>query len=106
MIQAEEDQTWLRDHGIILHLYQKLDPKCSTDTHAIASQTLIDIITLSYVVNGEPERANPVLISEMKKEGMLRLLIGYMLNREYSGSVSSLTHGIAIIMELIRKFCR
>ena len=60
-----------------------------------------------------------ILIEEMKRyffilfiilylvsEKLLRILVGFMLDRDAPNSTSSLTNGINIIMELIRRYCR
>ncbi|KAJ3000160.1 hypothetical protein HDV02_000443 [Globomyces sp. JEL0801] len=68
---------WLRDEGLIAKLYSQLDPKLDSDVHTIASQTLIDIITLTYQ-NLDPTQPeiqrtatggnNNILLVEMKSE--------------------------------------
>jgi hypothetical protein len=111
---------WLKDFGLIEHLIDELDPKKEPETHCIAAQTLIDIITLTYqnqalldpssptpdVTKIPTLSSNSLLIAEMKSKKCLKKLLGYMLNREDPHASSSLINGINIIMEIIRKYCR
>ncbi|KAJ3323406.1 hypothetical protein HDV06_001926 [Boothiomyces sp. JEL0866] len=71
---------WLKEQGLIANLVSLLDPKLDAECHSIASQTLIDIITLTYQPvnafdpNAAPEVPRPsggnnnLLIMEMKTE--------------------------------------
>ncbi|KAI8902539.1 SIT4 phosphatase-associated protein-domain-containing protein [Globomyces pollinis-pini] len=107
---------WLRDEGLIAKLYSQLDPKLDSDVHTIASQTLIDIITLTYQ-NLDPTQPeiqrtatggnNNILLVEMKSRKLLEQLMGYMLTRDQPPAqcTSSLASGIMVIMELIRRYC-
>ncbi|KAJ3261114.1 hypothetical protein HK103_006423 [Boothiomyces macroporosus] len=108
---------WLRDQGLIMNLVSLLDPKLDAECHTIASQTLIDIITLTYQPanafdpTAPPEVARPsggnnnLLIMEMKTEKILTQLIDFMLDRTSENCTTSLINGISVIMELIRRYC-
>ncbi|KAJ3368545.1 hypothetical protein HDU91_000491 [Kappamyces sp. JEL0680] len=112
---------WLRDLGIIDHLIDELDPSLDAEIHAVAAQTLVDIITLTYQVPQpfpdstpispmDPPKAlqngaSNILVTEMKTKKSLRKLIAFMLNREAPYATSSLVNGINIIMEIIRRYC-
>ncbi|KAL2915930.1 sporulation-induced protein [Polyrhizophydium stewartii] len=112
---------WLSSEGLIPHLFSLLDPNLDPEVHATASQTLTDIISVTYQSFVPPEQLNAlnqpmdtiqnaqggagtVLIDEMKSEAMLTKLVGYMLDRGAPNSTSSLTNGINVIMELVRKY--
>ncbi|KAI8905934.1 SIT4 phosphatase-associated protein-domain-containing protein [Gorgonomyces haynaldii] len=110
---------WLSSQGLIAHLISQLDPKNTPEMHSNASQTLMDIITVSFppqqmdpTMTGPPEPSpthlNSVgnqLVDEMKSEALLRKMIGYMVDRDSPYSTSSLANGINIVMELFRRYC-
>eukprot|EP00842_Homolaphlyctis_polyrhiza_P005780 jgi/Hompol1/6202/HPOL_004872-RA len=142
---------WLSEEGLISHLFSQLDPHLDPEIHTTASQTLTDIINISYQSLVPPEQMNAqgqpidmqvptsgnagnLLIDQMKRynstdstlitahihrnrlltvafyviysKELLSRLVGFMLDRDAPNSTSSLTNGIGIIMELIRKYCR
>jgi hypothetical protein len=95
-----------------------LDPKYEPDVHATASQTLIDIITATYQLpvfdpNNPQEPPRPpvsssgssLLVTEMKTAKVLRPLFAHMLDRSQANTSSSLTNGITVVMEIIRRYC-
>ena len=113
---------WLRDEGLIPHLVDNLDPRLDAETHTTASQALMDIISVSYQSLMPPDQLNPlgqpietppsvisgagsILIDELKTEKHLKKLVSFMLDRDAPHSTSSLTCGINILMEIIRKYC-
>ncbi|KAK5664810.1 sporulation-induced protein [Batrachochytrium dendrobatidis] len=113
---------WLGSQGLISHLFSQLDPNLDPEIHTTASQTLIDIITVSYQSQSMPEQtpegahpsdmppsffapAGNTLVDEMKSKVLLQKLVLFMLDQKAPHATSSLTHGINIIVELIRKYC-
>ncbi|KAI8928314.1 SIT4 phosphatase-associated protein-domain-containing protein [Entophlyctis helioformis] len=113
---------WLSGEGLIARLFSQLDPNLDPEVHTTAAQTLMDIISVSYQSLAPPEQMNAlgqpieappsvqsgagnILIDEMKSEMLLSQLVTCMLDRDAANSTSSLTNGINIIMELIRKYC-
>ncbi|KAH9267718.1 hypothetical protein BASA83_009792 [Batrachochytrium salamandrivorans] len=113
---------WLSSQGLIPHLFSLIDPNLDPEVHTTASQTLIDIITVSYqsplMPEQQPDGLHPTemppsflaaagnsLVDEMKSEVLLRGLVSSMLDQSAPNSSSSLTNGINIIVELIRKYC-
>jgi SIT4 phosphatase-associated protein len=77
MPDGEGALSWLRDLGLIEHLFDQLDPTLEAESHFVASQTLIDIITLTYQVPDQSSTPQDVvklpvlassnlLIAEMK----------------------------------------
>ncbi len=101
-----------------MELFLLLSPANEPEIHAIGSQTLIDVITLTYQIpvfdptnpTEPPKATNPggnnLLVMEMKTYKSLEQLFGYMLDRTKPGSSSSLISGISVLMELIRRYCR
>ena len=107
---------WLLKIGLIEQLISFLDPKLPSESHLQGSQTLIDIIALSYQMPlGYDPAANPQasshpscnnrLVAEMRKAKKLNLLLSYTLDRGKQFSASSLIQGICVLMEIIRKYC-
>lgn len=105
---------WLKNEGLIEHFFNLLDSSLEPEVHSSASQTLVDIITLTYQVPVQPdnsmEHSNPnsttqLLVAEMKNPKLLKQLFEYMLDRSKPNSLSSLVNGINVLMELIRRYC-
>ncbi|KAJ3056073.1 hypothetical protein HK097_008201 [Rhizophlyctis rosea] len=115
--------SWLAGEGLIPSLLSRLDPSQDPDIHNTASQTLLDIIAVSYQNIGPPEQVVPggindqtnanfasnvggnTLVDELKSEVMMNKLVGYMLDKTAPNTGSTLTNGINIIIELIRRYC-
>jgi hypothetical protein len=105
---------WLKKEGLIDHFFNLLDSSLEPEVHSSASQTLVDIITLTYqlpvMFDGVVERSNPnsnthILVAEMKSPKLLKQLFEYMLDRSKPNSSSSLVNGINVLMELTRRYC-
>ncbi|KAJ3039005.1 hypothetical protein HDV00_012692 [Rhizophlyctis rosea] len=113
---------WLAEEGLIPNLVSRLDPNQDPEIHNTASQTLLDIIAVSYQNIGPPEQVVPglgdqmnmnftnnvggnTLVDELKSEAMMNKLVGYMLDKAAPNTGSTLTNGINIIIELIRRYC-
>ncbi|KAJ3059862.1 hypothetical protein HK102_009788, partial [Quaeritorhiza haematococci] len=117
---------WLSQQKLIPSLVERLDPSLDTEIHNTAAQTLLDIIAVSYQNLGPPEQILPagiaamndqmmnaaaneiggnILVDELKSEAMMNKLVGYMLDKGAPNATSTLTNGINIIIELIRRYC-
>ncbi|KAJ3289499.1 hypothetical protein HK104_007414 [Borealophlyctis nickersoniae] len=114
---------WLAGEGLIPSLVGRLDPNQDTEIHNTASQTLLDIIAVSYQNLNPTEQVLPglggmgdqmnfpssvggnTLVDELKSEAMMTKLVGYMLDKSAPNAGSTLTNGINIIIELIRRYC-
>ncbi|KAJ3023801.1 hypothetical protein HKX48_000935 [Thoreauomyces humboldtii] len=116
---------WLSKEGLITTLVSRLDPVLSAETHNTAAQTLLDVIAVSYQAIGPQESVLPagmtgnaedlplaptlsggnVLVDELKSEAMMNKLSTYMLDQTTPQSATTLTNGINIIIELIRRYC-
>ena len=69
---------WLRDLGLIDHLLDQLDPNLEADSHFVASQTLIDIITLTYQVPQYDQTSTPQEVNKLPVLASSNLLIAEM----------------------------
>ncbi|KAI8616148.1 SIT4 phosphatase-associated protein-domain-containing protein [Chytriomyces sp. MP71] len=105
---------WLSQQGLIPALVERLDPNLDIETHNTAAQTLLDIIAVSYQNVGpiEQEDGMPAnmgggnsLVDELKSEAMMRKIFGYMLDKNAPNATSSLSSGVIIMIELIRRYC-
>ena len=95
---------------------ENLDPRHDAFIHALASQAILDIIAISYQnfsmdqgIFSQDAKNFPVLksrlIQKLRSDLVLEKLVGFMTDRGHENSKSSLTHGINIIMELVRRYC-
>ncbi|KAI8838048.1 SIT4 phosphatase-associated protein-domain-containing protein [Chytriomyces cf. hyalinus JEL632] len=105
---------WLSQQGLIPALVERLDPNLDIETHNTAAQTLLDIIAVSYQNVGpmEQEDGAPAnvgggnsLVDELKSEAMMRKIFGFMLDKTAPNATSSLSSGVIIMIELIRRYC-
>ncbi|KAJ3355557.1 hypothetical protein HDU83_003224 [Entophlyctis luteolus] len=105
---------WLSGQGLIPSLVERLDPNLDIETHNTAAQTLLDIIAVSYQNAGpsDQEDGTPLnfgggnaLVDELKSEAMMRKIFGYMLDKTAQNATSSLSSGVIIMIELIRRYC-
>ncbi|KAJ3137421.1 hypothetical protein HK100_000690 [Physocladia obscura] len=105
---------WLSQQNLIPSLVERLDPTLDIETHNTAAQTLLDIIAVSYQNVGaiEQEDGTPAnvgggnsLVDELKSEAMMRKIFGYMLDKNAPNATSSLSSGVIIMIELIRRYC-
>jgi hypothetical protein len=85
---------WLCSTGLIPLLIEKFDTANPTEVHENASQTLTDIIIVSMNSSNSP------LIAQLESEEVVNKLFGYILQK---GLGSSLLHGLAVIIELLRR---
>jgi serine/threonine-protein phosphatase 6 regulatory subunit 3 len=104
---------WLAEQGLIEKLVEYFDPRNGSFLHALASQAILDIIAISFNVDPSfyPQDQSSYnslksqLIDKLRSKLVLEKLVGYMTDRSHEDSKSSLTHGINIIMELVRRYC-
>jgi hypothetical protein len=104
---------WLAEQGLIEKLVEYFDPKSGPFLHALASQAILDIIAISFNVDPAfyPQdqltynSLRSQLIDKLRSKPVLEKLVGYMTDRGHEDSKSSLTHGINILMELVRRYC-
>ncbi|KAJ3197224.1 hypothetical protein HK101_005254 [Irineochytrium annulatum] len=102
--------------SLIPSLIGRLDPSLEVEVHNTASQTLLDIIAVSYqnlgpidTIQGMNEGVSlsggNMLVDQLKCEAIMGKLVSYMLDKGAKNSASTLTNGINIIIELIRRYC-
>ncbi|KAJ3099998.1 hypothetical protein HDU97_002605 [Phlyctochytrium planicorne] len=109
---------WLAGQNLIPSLIDRLEPSQDVDIHNTAAQTLLDIIAVSYQNLGGPIEMNGMiagqseslsggnmLVDELKAAATMGKLVGFMLDKNAKNSTSTLTNGINIIIELIRRYC-
>ncbi|TPX57476.1 hypothetical protein PhCBS80983_g03815 [Powellomyces hirtus] len=118
---------WLSKEGLVPTLVSRLDPALDSEVHNTAAQTLLDVIAVSYQAIGPQEPILPAglgasimgdqglsvsasvggnaLVDELKSEAMMNKLAAYMLDQTTPQSATTLTNGINIIIELIRRYC-
>ncbi|KAJ3139313.1 hypothetical protein HDU90_000679 [Geranomyces variabilis] len=118
---------WLSNEGLVPTLVGRLDPTLDSEVHNTAAQTLLDVIAVSYQAIGPQEPILPAglaatimgeqgpaisasvggnaLVDELKSEAMMNKLASYMLDQSTPQSATTLTNGINIIIELIRRYC-
>ncbi|KAI9205622.1 SIT4 phosphatase-associated protein-domain-containing protein [Polychytrium aggregatum] len=107
---------WLNAQGLIAHLVSRLDPNLDPEMHNTAAQTLLDIIAVSYQSNiADPTGGGDAmpqsdflgnsLVNELKSKEIVLVLVTYMLDTAAPNTSSSLTNGINIFIELIRRYC-
>ncbi|KAI8814145.1 SIT4 phosphatase-associated protein-domain-containing protein [Cladochytrium replicatum] len=102
---------WLSQQQLIPKLIEKFNPTLDTEVHNTASQTLMDIIAVSYQNVGVTEQealgtiGGNKLVEQLKSEEIQSRLVSYMLEHDAPNATNTLTNGINIIIELIRRFC-
>ncbi|KAJ3195874.1 hypothetical protein HK101_010784 [Irineochytrium annulatum] len=107
---------WLSSQNLISNLIDRLSPAQDVDIHNTASQTLLDIIAVSYqsigpdamqgfISEGMSLSGGNLLVDELKSEAVMGKLVDFMLDKNSKNSTSTLTNGINIIIELIRRYC-
>ncbi|KAJ3160426.1 hypothetical protein HDU86_000760 [Geranomyces michiganensis] len=118
---------WLSKEGLVPTLVGRLDPTLDSEVHNTAAQMLLDVIAVSYQAIGPQEPISPAglaatimgeqgptistsvggnaLVDELKSEAMMNKLATYMLDQTTPQSATTLTNGINIIIELIRRYC-
>ncbi|KAJ3116164.1 hypothetical protein HDU96_010273 [Phlyctochytrium bullatum] len=111
---------WLARESLIPSLIDRLEPNEDVEVHNTAAQTLLDIIAVSYQ-NLSPLDAlqsygadgttpaslsgGNLLVDELKSAAIMGKLVGFMLDKNAKHSTSTLTNGINIVIELIRRYC-
>lgn len=101
---------------MIEKLVENFDPRNDAFVHALVSQAILDIIAISYQslmmdqgMFSQDSRNFQVLksqlIQKLRSKLVIEKLVGFMIDRRHENSKSSLTHGINIIMELVRRYC-
>ncbi|KAI8839574.1 SIT4 phosphatase-associated protein-domain-containing protein [Chytridium lagenaria] len=107
---------WLAGENLIPSLMERLEPNLEVEIHNTAAQTLLDIIAVSYQnigpmdpvgVGGEGMSLSGgnLLVDELKRCRCDNGIVGFMLDKNAKNSTSTLTNGINIIIELIRRYC-
>ncbi|KAI8846706.1 SIT4 phosphatase-associated protein-domain-containing protein [Chytridium lagenaria] len=106
---------WLAEQNLVANLIDRLEPEQDMEIHNTASQTVLDIIAVSYQNLGPMEHlamgdgaslsGGNLLVDELKSAPIMGKLVGYMLDKNAKNSTSTLTNGINIIIELIRRYC-
>ncbi|KAJ3333829.1 hypothetical protein HDU76_002935 [Blyttiomyces sp. JEL0837] len=104
---------WLSKQGLIPNLIDRLNPNLDVEVHNTASQTLLDIIAVSYQSINAAEMGDGTsagsggsnLVEELKSDKIMRTMVDFMLDRNAPNATSSLANGINIIIELIRRYC-
>ncbi|KAJ3200174.1 hypothetical protein HDU67_002256, partial [Dinochytrium kinnereticum] len=107
---------WLAGQDLIPSLINRLEPNQDVEVHNTAAQTLLDIIAVSYQnigpmdslqMGGEGSSLSGgnLLVDELKSAAIMGKLVGFMLDKNAKNSTSTLTNGINIIIELIRRYC-
>ncbi|KAJ3120837.1 hypothetical protein HK098_004202 [Nowakowskiella sp. JEL0407] len=108
---------WLSSEGLIPLLISQLDPTLDTEVHNTASQTILDIIAVSYQNIAPPDQMAPPdalmnmpvggnkLVQELKSYKIQLQLVNYMLQPDAPSATNTLINGINIIIELIRRYC-
>jgi serine/threonine-protein phosphatase 6 regulatory subunit 3 len=87
----------LSDEKLITALIDKFDPKYSAEIHENASQTLVDIITLSHTLGGSP------LVEQLESEVVMSKLFTYILDSDTSSSRSTLMYGLSVAIEVLKR---
>lgn len=115
--EAQGIVTWLGGQGLIPKLIERLDPNLEVEVHNTASQTILDIIAVSYqniaaheaaVANGDALESVPgssSLIDQLKSSEIVRKMVTYMLDDSAPNATSTLANVINIVIELIRRYC-
>ncbi|KAJ1975144.1 sporulation-induced protein, partial [Dimargaris xerosporica] len=95
---------WLSSEDLIAKLVDLLDPHNDPDTHSMAGQVLLDIISISQCNNIEqPSIGTNCLVEELRSEAVVSRIIDYMLDLEAPNATSTLVNGVFIFIELIRR---
>ncbi|KAI9033430.1 SIT4 phosphatase-associated protein-domain-containing protein [Hyaloraphidium curvatum] len=107
----------LRAADFIPHLIAMMRPECGAESHAAASQLVLDMIGVAYGPSepeGETVFGGGPLMKELKSEASVSVLVSHMLPpstvSEAAAAIpaasysSSLTNGINILIELIRRY--
>ncbi|KAI8891324.1 SAPS-domain-containing protein [Backusella circina FSU 941] len=94
---------WLSDNGLLLNLINRLDPNLDNDEHATAQQCICEIVRLSQtsLLDSPSIGANDFILELTSKE-MMQKLADFMLDPDAPNSTSTLIHGVAIIIDIIR----
>lgn len=94
---------WLHEQSLIGLLIQQLDPNNEPEVHATAAEVLKAIITIS-ASNPEQSTIGPNALSQdIVSKSTITNLVDKMLNPNAPYVMSTLTAGVGIFIELIRK---
>lgn len=96
--QSSQILQWLCVQNLIPALVEKFDPSYDQDVHENAAQALVDIITVSNNVDQSMQTHSP-LIAQLESKEIIEKLFSHIL----SGSISSLQHGLTVVIELLRR---
>ncbi|KAI9323937.1 SIT4 phosphatase-associated protein-domain-containing protein, partial [Zopfochytrium polystomum] len=107
---------WLSEQGLIPQLIDGLNPTLDVEVHNTTSQTILDVIAVSYQNIAALEAAiaagdtistegSTSLVDQLKSPEIMKKLVGFMLDMESPNASSTLANGINIIIELIRRYC-
>ncbi|KAJ1984697.1 sporulation-induced protein [Dimargaris cristalligena] len=95
---------WLSSQNLVSRLVDLLDPHNDVDTHSMAGQVLIDIISISQCNNpDQPSIGTNCLVGELKSEAIVSRIMDYMLDPNAPNTTSTLVNGVFIFIELIRR---
>lgn len=90
---------WLCVQNLIPALVEKFDPSNDADVHENAAQALVDIIAVSNNVDQSLTTPSP-LIAQLESKEIVEKLFSHILSGK---SISSLQHGLTVIIELLKK---
>ncbi|RKP36311.1 SIT4 phosphatase-associated protein-domain-containing protein, partial [Dimargaris cristalligena] len=95
---------WLSSQNLVSRLVDLLDPHNDVDTHSMAGQVQIDIISISQCNNpDQPSIGTNCLVGELKSEAIVSRIMDYMLDPNAPNTTSTLVNGVFIFIELIRR---
>jgi hypothetical protein len=88
----------------------QLDPNLHPEVHSSASQSMLDMLAVSYQSTAPPDEFRVIsansLIRELKGPAMMNWLLGFMLDATAPNMSSSLMNGSNIVIDLVRRYCR
>ncbi|KAJ1559583.1 hypothetical protein HK405_010070, partial [Cladochytrium tenue] len=116
MPEAQGIVKWLCDQGLIPKLIDRLDPNLEVEVHNTASQSILDIIAVSYqniaaqeaaISSGEAisMEGSSSLVDQLKSAEIIRKMVSFMLDGSAPNAASTLANGINIMIEIIRRYC-
>ncbi|EPZ34588.1 SIT4 phosphatase-associated protein family domain-containing protein [Rozella allomycis CSF55] len=94
--------SWLQQQGLIKHLFNMLDPKLDSESHSMASQTIVDLIAITYINAMNKVNRECILFQDIKSKESMTKLVDFM-TLEHDHSTSTLIFGIDILIELMRR---
>ncbi|OLL23393.1 Extragenic suppressor of kinetochore protein 1 [Neolecta irregularis DAH-3] len=94
---------WLQDEGLIPALISQMDPQVDPEIQTTVADVLKAIIAISANANDQSGIGPNSLSRELVGEKSITTLVEYMLHSVAPYSTATLTNGVSIIIELIRK---